>query len=158
MKDFKKIFIGLIVIPGLVFFYGSAHPVQSPVKMDVVSASDVIEVLPTPTATPIPTDIVGYINYKFGADAPKAFLLLQGNGAGSCAENRHLNPEALNDNTTWGGVGRDRGYWQINDKFHPSVSDACAKDVKCSTDYAFRMFTNDHNSFVRWTCGKFYKI
>ena len=152
-----NIFIAGLIITA-VTGYSVAHPAESPVLVASVKAQAIVEATPTPTATPIPTDIVGYINYKFGKDAPKAFLLLQGNGPGSCAENRKLNPEAINRNTDWGGVGADRGYWQINDVYHPSVSDACAKDVKCSTDYAFRMFTNDHNSFVRWTCGKFYKI
>jgi len=102
---------------------------------------------PVMTPTPIPSDIVGYINYKFGSDAWKALKVL------SC-ENKTLNPEALNDNTLWGGVGKDRGFWQINNVFHPSVSDACAKDVKCSTDYAYRMYKNDNYRFTRWTCGK----
>src|SRR5258708_18560781 len=30
-----------------------------------------------------------------------------------------LNPQAVNDNTTWGGIGKDRGIFQINDVFHP---------------------------------------
>jgi hypothetical protein len=99
-----------------------------------------------PTSTPIPTDIVGYISYKFGDDAWKAFRVLD-------CENKTLDPERYNDNRTWGGVGVDRGYWQINNVYHP-ISDSCAKDVKCSTDYAFRMYSNDDNTFVRWACGK----
>jgi hypothetical protein len=144
---------GLIVT--FVVGYDVAHTETPVVKAETVVESPV----PSPTPFVEPTDIEGYIRYKFGADAPKAFLLLQGDGTpGACAENRKLNPEAVNDNKTWGGVGADRGYWQINDVYHPTVSDACAKDVKCSTDYAFRMFTNDHNSFVRWTCGREYGI
>ena len=97
---------------------------------------------PTVTPTPIPTDIVGYIHYKFGPDAWKAFRVLD-------CENKGLNPyaENINDNGS-----RDRGYWQIN-TIHP-VTDACAKDVKCSTDYAYRMFVNDNRTFIRWTCGR----
>lgn len=95
----------------------------------------------------VPEDIIGYIRYKFGPHADRALEVL------SC-ENKGLNPHAINDNRTWGGIGVDRGYWQINNVFHPSVSDWCASDIKCSTDYAYRMFVNDHFSFVRWTCGR----
>ena len=97
---------------------------------------------PTVTPTPIPTDIVGYIHYKFGDDAWKAFRVLD-------CENMGLNPYAINVNKN-GSI--DRGYWQIN-TIHP-VTDACARDVKCSTDYAFRMYSNDDNTFIRWSCGK----
>ena len=95
----------------------------------------------------IPEDIRGYIAYKFGESADKALRLLD-------CENKKLDPNATNDNRTWGGVGVDRGYWQINNVYHPFVSDACASDVKCSTDYAYRMWKNDGESFRRWTCGK----
>ena len=100
----------------------------------------------TPTPTPIPTDIVGYISYKFGDNAWKALKVLE-------CENPTLSPNAYNDNRVWGGVGEDRGYWQVNNVYHP-ISDACARDVKCSTDYAFRMVQNDNGSFRRWTCGR----
>ena len=125
--------------------------------------NEVVVSSPTPTANDVTVShsntIEEYINYKFGEHADDAFLLLQGNGTkGSCAENKTLNPEAINDNTEWGGIGVDRGYWQINSVYHPTVSDACAKDIKCSTDYAYRMWTNDNESFVRWTCGKHYGI
>lgn len=103
-----------------------------------------------PTTEP-PSDIKGYIDYKFGEDAWKAHKLLTGEG---CGENRNYDPHAINDNTAWGGVGKDRGYWQINDVYHPHVSDWCASDVKCSTDYAYRMYLNDNKSFKRWTCGR----
>ena len=97
-------------------------------RVPKVEASEPIVVsTPTPTATPIPTDIVGYIHYKFGPDAWKALKVLE-------CENRGLNPYATNVNKN-GSI--DRGYWQIN-TIHP-VTDACARDVKCSTDYAYRI-------------------
>jgi hypothetical protein len=113
----------------------------------VVAQEPVVTATPVPTIAPVPDDIYGYIFYKFGDDAWKALAVLN-------CENKSFNPEAKNDNTLWGGVGVDRGYWQINNVFHPYVSGACAKDVECSTDYAYRMYKNDGNSFVRWTCGK----
>lgn len=91
-----------------------------------------------------------YVTYKFGNDAWKAFLLLKGNE--DCGgENGSHNPNAVYVNTDG---SRDRGYWQINDYYHPHVSDWCASDIKCSTDYAYRMYVNDDNTFVRWTVGR----
>ena len=97
--------------------------------------------------------IENYIRFKFGEHADKAFLLLKGRGVGSCAENRYLDPIAVNDNTTWGGLGRDCGIFQINDFYHPYSCEEM-KDWKANIDYAFRMFENDNYTFSRWTCGK----
>lgn len=130
----------------------------SSVSVSLVKAETTVEVLPTPTSTPVPTDIVGYIEYKFGDKAIDAFTVLQGKGAGTCAENRTLDPYQDNDNRTWGGVGKDVGYWQINTVYHPTVTEECARDVKCSTDYAFKLFTARGNNFSAWTCGKHYDI
>lgn len=117
----------------------------------------IVEATPVPTATPIPTDIVGYIEYKFGSHAIDAFTVLQGKGVGTCAENRTLDRFQDNDNRTWGGVGVDRSYWQINDVYHPEISETCARDVKCSTDFAYKL-SNSGTDFSAWTCGKFYGI
>lgn len=95
-----------------------------------------------------------YIEYKFGEYADNAFKVLQGEG---CAENRTLNPYAVNDNTTWGGVGRDRGIFQINSIFHP-LTDAEAFDWRINIDYAYRMFVNDNHTFRRWTCGRYFNL
>lgn len=70
----------------------------------------------------------------------------------------HLNPQAINDNRKWGGIGVDRGIFQINDVFHPGVPDWCAFSYKCNIEYAHRMFVNDGNTFKRWACGNYYKI
>lgn len=44
-------------------------------------------------------------------------------------ESQH-HPEATGDG------GESRGLWQINKAWHPEVSDACAYDVTCSTDWS----------------------
>jgi len=131
-----------------VITYGGAKG-QSKLASPEVVAQESVTVTTTlePTVKPAPTDIKGYIEYKFGNFAPRALEVLE-------CENKTLNPYALNDNTLWGGIGVDRGYWQINNVYHPYVSDWCASDVVCSTDYAFRMFVNDNYTFVRWTCGR----
>lgn len=33
----------------------------------------------------------------------------------------------------------DRGLWQINDCYHPEVSDACAYDAQCNADATYRI-------------------
>ena len=107
----------------------------------------------------VPNTPEEYIKWKFGDHADKAFLLLKGDGSpNACAENRTLDPKAVNDNRTWGGKGRDRGIFQISDYYHPSVSDTCAFDFKCNIDYAYRMYINDEHSFRRWTCGRYWGI
>ena len=88
----------------------------------------------------------------FGNDWRKALLLLR--GVGNCAENRNLDPRAVNDNRTWGGVGVDRGIFQINSVYHP-LTEAQAFDYKQNIRYAHRMFHNDNGTFAkRWTAGK----
>jgi hypothetical protein len=148
-----NIFLATMIVTALVGYDIAHKPTPVAMASDVV-ASPVAS--PSPTSAPIPTDIVGYINYKFGEDAPIAFTLLQGTDPESCAENRTLDPSVINYNwTKTPGVysSIDRGYWQFNDKYHPEVSDWCAKDVKCSTDRAYEMFKHD-GSFKQWSAGK----
>lgn len=148
-----ELFVATMIVVGITGF-SVAHDVPK----EEVKAQEVV-VTPTPSPTPFvePSDIEGYIRYKFGPDADNALLVLKGNGPGSCAENRNLDPKQDNDNRTWGGVGKDVGYWQINNVYHPNVTEWCARDVKCSTDVAYKLFTARGN-FSAWTCGKFYGI
>lgn len=46
---------------------------------------------------------------------------------------------------TYADNGYDRGLWQINRRWHPGVSDACAYDVECSTRYAYRLSNGGWN-------------
>ena len=109
----------------------------------------------TPSATlalEFNTEVEAYIYEVFGPHYDMAMLLLKGNG--DCGgENRTLNPSAVNDNTVWGGVGRDRGVFQINSVYHP-LTDEQAFDYRKNIEYAFRMFENDNYTFVRWTAGR----
>ncbi len=131
-------------------------PVVSPSPISEVSNIKVSEVITTeykPAETP-----EEYIKEVFGEHADKAFLLLKGNGEkGSCAENRQLDPKAVNDNRTWGGVGRDVNIFQVNDVYHPVVELNLENDWKANIRYAKKMFDNDGETFAkRWTCGKYY--
>ena len=110
----------------------------------------------TPSIPEFDSEVEEYIFEVFGEHYDKAMFLLKGKD-GDCAENRTLNPYAVNDNTWWGGIGKDRGIFQINSVFHP-LTDEQAFDYKQNIDYAFRMFKNDNYTFVRWTCGKYYGI
>jgi len=128
--------------------------------------SEVVVQTPTPTVeltTEVHKEVLedtpeNYIREVFGEHADKAFLLLKGNGEkGSCAENRNLDPKAVNDNRTWGGVGRDVNIFQVNDVYHPVVELNLENDWKANIRYAKKMFDNDGQTFSkRWTCGKYY--
>ena len=52
-------------------------------------------------------------------------------------ESRH-HPEATGDG------GESRGLWQINKAWHPEVSDACAYNVTCSTDWSLERIRAGH--------------
>ena len=156
-KQLKK---ELLVIGFILFYMGYAgrllklldtpKVVEWPPRIDVVKAQE-----PSPTPTPVlefTTDAEKYVYEVFGEHYKKAMLLLKGDD--ECGgENKTLNPYAVNDNTVWGGIGKDRGVFQINSVFHP-LTDEQAFDYKQNIDYAYRMFKNDNYTFVRWTAGR----
>lgn len=165
MTTFRNILIAGWIL-SIIICYSVAHPIQDVVEahvIDVAVPQEQLQEQKTEEAQPTPIPEVydtpeKYIKFKFGQDADKAFLLLRGNGSpDSCAENRNLDPKAVNDNRTWGGVGVDRGMFQINSVYHP-LTEVEAFDWKANIDYAYRMFKNDGNTFSkRWVCGKWYK-
>lgn len=104
-----------------------------------------------------PTTVEEYIKYVFEEDTSKAILLLQGKGEGTCAENRYLNPSALNDNTAWGGKGKDWGVFQINDSWQ-GVQGKFLLNYKVNIQIAHQLFEESGKSFKLWTCGKIYGI
>ena len=131
----------------------------------VSSTSRIEEKLTGIDASPEPVQDSQYeaikkdIELVFGEYSDKAFLLLQGEG---CAENRTLNPNAVNDNTTWGGTGVDRGVFQINDYWqgirHEGKAEQFLFDPAINIRIAWRLFEDDGYSFKLWTCGKHYGI
>jgi hypothetical protein len=130
----------------------SLTPTTTPIIEDSNDRGKVVDITPTPTLE-FDSSVEKYIFEVFGEHYDKARLLLEGNE--NChGENPSLNPYADNDNTWWGGIGIDRGYWQINTYYHPHITEECARDIKCSTDYAWRMFKNDNYTFRRWTAGR----
>jgi hypothetical protein len=63
-------------------------------------------------------------------------------------ESRH-HPEATGDG------GESRGLWQINKAWHPEVSDACAYNVTCSTDWSLERIRAAHTD--EWSTWKYCK-
>ena len=56
-----------------------------------------------------------------------------------------------------GDGSRDRGIWQINDRWHPEVSDACAFDPGCSALAVYRISRGgaDWSSWVTYNSGAY---
>lgn len=50
-----------------------------------------------------------------------------------------------------GGSSVDRGYLQINNKYHKSVTNECAFDYKCNIDYAIKLRL-EWGSWGAWSC------
>ena len=61
-------------------------------------------------------------------------------------ESQH-HPEATGDG------GESRGLWQINKVWHPEVSDACAYNVSCSTDWSLERIRAGH--IDEWSTWKY---
>lgn len=60
-----------------------------------------------------------------------------------------LDPFALNSN---GQYGIDRGLFQINNKYHPEVINACAFSIECSTKWTIEMINKGQQG--QWACDK----
>ncbi len=52
-----------------------------------------------------------------------------------------------------GDGGASRGLWQINKDWHPEVSDSCAYDVKCSTDWSLGRIRSGYS--YEWSTWKY---
>ena len=64
-------------------------------------------------------------------------------------ESRH-HPDATGDG------GESRGLWQINKDWHPEVSDACAYDVTCSTNWSLERIRAGYVD--EWSTWKYCKM
>jgi hypothetical protein len=69
--------------------------------------------------------------------------------AGGRLDVRAYDPGATGDG------GESRGLWQINRIYHPEVSDQCAYNVECSTDWALqRIMDGNINEWSTWKYRK----
>lgn len=107
-----------------------------------------LEATPTPTPTKGPleskSEIQEYIYEVFGEDSKMALAIAK-------CESR-LNPNAVNDNTVWGGVGRDHSIFQINDVYHANKGDIANLTAEENIRMAKRIF--DASTWNAWTCFK----
>ena len=124
------------------FLESEQHNIEWPPKVEAQT------ITPTPTPT-----LEEYVSQTFGSESYKAFIILH--GTMYCGgENGNYRAEATNKNYHKDGTtSLDRGYWQFNDKFHPEVSEECAKDIQCSTNRAYEIFKRD-GDFHQWTAGR----
>lgn len=110
-----------------------------------------IEPTATPTLTPKQKTIEDDIREVFGVHADKALMLLRGSSPKSCAENRGLNPKAINTNTDG---SKDIGIFQINTRWQKVENTKFLYDPAINIRIAYRIFADDGFSFKLWTCGR----
>ena len=65
-------------------------------------------------------------------------------------ENTRLDPNAKNTEGNSPARSVDRGLWQINSYHHSEVSDECAFDVRCSTEWTMDRINNGYQH--EWVC------
>ncbi len=88
------------------------------------------------SAGPITAELTAGYAYKAGFRGPGLVLAVA-----VAAPESGYDPASVGTNPPTSGCpnGRDRGLWQINDCYHPDVSDQCAFDPACAADAAFRI-------------------
>lgn len=65
-------------------------------------------------------------------------------------ENDTFDPNRINDKGNTPTYSIDRGIFMINDYWHKEVSDECAYNVRCSTEWTIQMINNGRQS--EWVC------
>lgn len=90
--------------------------------------------------------IVAYIKSVFGKYAGQAIQV------STCESG--LRPNAVNDNTQWGGVGIDRGLFQLNSVYQGISNTNFLFDYHLNTDMAWIIFKNAGYNWHLWTCGR----
>jgi len=63
-----------------------------------------------------------------------------------------LNPLNKNTKGNTPAGSLDRGLFQINNYWHKEVSDACAYDVRCATEWTIKMVENGKQG--QWACNR----
>lgn len=64
-----------------------------------------------------------------------------------------LNPNAINTQNNSPSGSKDRGLWQINDYWHPEVSDEVAFDVRLSTEWTMWRINSGYQA--EWVCDRY---
>ena len=111
------------------------------------------------TAAPVPSSSA----MLKGISNPRERLRLRSYVEGA-AKTRGVNPqvadwivthESQHHPEATGDGGESRGLWQINKAWHPEVSDACAYNVTCSTDWSLERIRAGH--IDEWSTWKYCK-
>jgi hypothetical protein len=146
MKYIKTVVIVfLALLPSLMLLrYAKLHEPQ--VKKVVTKVEKPVYAEPS-KLSPIEQEIKDV----FGSYYPVAMELLTSD---ACHENKALNPNAVNDNTTWGGIGRDLGVFQINTTWQGVTNEAFLFDPHINIRIAYNIFVRSGYNFKMWTCGK----
>lgn len=61
--------------------------------------------------------------------------------------------ESQFDPTSKGDDGQSRGLWQISSIYHPEVTDACAFDIQCSTQWSLNWIVK--GNVMQWSTRRF---
>ena len=154
-KDKQKMIKNLQQWALMVFFVGYVFiPLNTWLKTEsahVYAAPEVVEVQQDHEISPPPKvelsereQIIEYIEEVFEEHLVIALAVAQ------CESG--LRPSAFNDNTTWGGVGRDHGIFQINDVYHANKGDIPNLTWKQNIRIARKIF--DASGWYAWSCYK----
>jgi len=110
---------------------------------------------PDASAGAAPADLCAKVALRagFGGDRLVTAVAV-GMGESSCR------PDAQNSNGPTKGCPNgsvDRGLWQINSCWHPSVSKSCAYDAQCNANAAYRISARGTNfkPWVAYTNGSY---
>ena len=156
-KDIGAYMIGFLYVMVLMFFLYDLNLILKPTPIEasesqpvaiIVESKQVVVQVATPAATldPVVTGIQKEIKEVFGKHADKAFLVL------SC-ENSSLNPNAINTAGNSPAGSRDVGVFQINE-YWQGVNAKFLLDPSINIRIAHKIFTDNGNSFERWSCAR----
>ena len=136
--------LGIVVILALVAL---ASPAPAMAASDASDASD--------ASASAAADLCATVASRAGFNGDRLVTAVAvGMGESSCR------PEAHNANGPTKGCPNgsvDRGLWQINSCWHPSVSKSCAYDAQCNANAAYRISSGGTNwkPWVAYTNGRY---
>ncbi len=143
---------------------GMRRPVRAvpPLRLGMVVVLALIALaVPVPamaasdTSTSAAADLCASVASRAGFSGDRLVTAVAvGMGESSCR------PDAQNANGPTKGCPNgsvDRGLWQINSCWHPSVSKSCAYDAQCNADAAYRISAKGANfrPWVAYTNGSY---
>ena len=153
-KAFRDVCVILVIMLIVAYVGYNARELQKQLAMIVPIPFASTVYAEEPAELDVQTDeqreIVAYIKEVFGKDADKAFKLL------SC-ENSSLNPRAVNTAGNTPAGSRDTGVFQINE-YWQKVQYKFLLNYKVNIEIAHQIYTENGNTFERWTCGRKFGI